>query len=324
MVAVSGKSGVKPLGYIVWFSVPDKPVRLTHLKKCWALVGGLDPKVLPPDPRPLYLFKRAMRAQEGKIRNDDGTVTETDVKPISEDHDICDYQISRVTRDTAKRQVDYPKAMRVTFDKHNVNDPLTFSPFKETPLSDILPMQESIEQYYEQNGKMIDGRKVRTMVREFIRDDDNRADQKDGTTGLSGENLRGKGGGVYFVLEKYKDKLDGLAEALHELHPDGSAYLYMVPLADGASERELVRRHHVNNTVKEMQEAMADVGALLREDRKQAVRSDHAAFHWQRLQALRRRAAEYNALLEEEQEDVTQMSAMLEKQLRKLPGAVAA
>lgn len=321
MVAVGGKSGVKALGYIVWFSVPDRPVNLKQLRKAWGF-SGLDTKVLPPEPRPLYLFKRAMRAQEGKVRNDDGTITETDVKMVAEDHEWCIYQISRVVRDAEKRIVNYPKAMRVSFEK--AGDTLSFFPLDETPLKDVLPMQEAIETYYDENGKVIDGRKVRTVVREFIRDDDDRADQDDGQTGLSGENLRGKGGGVYFVAAKHKNKLDSLAEALNELHSDGSAYLYMVPLADGASERELVRRHHVNNTVREMQEAMAEVAYMLRPDRKQAVRADHAAFHWRRLQALRRRAAEYNALLKDEQDDVTQMAGMLEKQLNKLPGAVAA
>ncbi len=322
MVAVSGKSGIKPLGYIVWFSVPDRPVGLRHLRKVW-ISKALDLKVLPDEPRPLYLFKRAMRAQEGKVRHDDGTITETDVKQVLEDHQYCIYQISRVVRDAQKRVVDYPKAMRVVFDKNTVNDPLDFQPLtRETEIKDILPMQEAIESYYDENGKLIDGRKVRTVVREYIRSDPNHADEPGGTVGLRGENLRGKAGGVYFVQAKFKDDLDSLAEALNELHSDGSAYLYMVPLADGTSERELVRRHHVNNTVAEMQEAMAAAANLLRGDRKQNVRADHAAFHFRRLAALRQRAKEYTTLLGEEQEDVEVMAGMLEKQLAKLPDAV--
>lgn len=315
VIAVGRKSKLPVLGYLTWFSVPDRPVSIKKLRKEW-LLAGLDPQALPEDPRSLYLFKRAMRAQEGKVRTEDGGVIETDVKDVLETGDLCIYQISRVVRDADERQVDYPKAMRVVYNKQAQE--MKFDPLGEVPRGEILPMMEAIQDYFENNAKMIDGRKVRTVVRNFLKDD---SDEQGGIVGLSGENLRGKGGGVYFIAAKYKDELEALESALDGLYDDGAAYLHSVPLADSASERELVRRHHLNNTKHEIEEAMADVAKLLRSDRKHAVRSDVAAHHWRRLRALQRRAAEYKGLLKDENEDIDQATELLQKQLDKLPGA---
>lgn len=314
-VGVGKKSKLTILGYVSFFSVPDRPVAIKRLRKEW-LLAGLDPQALPEDPRSLYLFKRAMREQEGKVRTADGGVIETDVKDVLENGDLCIYQISRVVRDADEREVDYPKAMRVVYNK--AAEEMKFDPLGEVPRAEVLPMMEAIQDYFENNGKMIDGRKVRTVVRNFLKDD---RDEQGGVVGLSGENLRGKGGGVYFIAAKYKDELEALEQALEGLYEDGAAYLHSIPLADGEGERELVRRHHLNNTKHEIEEAMADVAKLLRSDRKHAVRSDVAAHHWRRLRALQRRAAEYKGLLKDENEDIDAATEMLQRQLDKLPGA---
>jgi hypothetical protein len=315
MVAVGKDSKVKPLGFITWFSIPDKPVNLKVLKKHW-LMAGLDPKVLPPDPRALFLFKRAVRGQEGRVRHADGSITETDVVRIIENADFCIYQITRVVRDEDRREVDYPKAMRVTYNKRAGE--IEFNKLGETKRVDLRPMMEEIQDFVEQNTKTVNGRKVRTMVRDFLKDGN---DERSGKVGLSGENMRGKAGGVYFVGARYKEELDGLAVALEGLYADdGQTYgLYTVPLADGKSEREMIRAHHVANTVKETQEAMTFVAKLLREDRTSTVRVDVSAHWYRKLQALKRRNAEYNALLKDEQEEVNDITSMLERQLSKLP-----
>lgn len=319
MVAVSKGSKVKPLGYIVWFSVPDRPVNIKTLRKHW-LLAGLDPKPLPKDPRALYLFKRAMRSQEGKVRQADGTDVQTEVVDVLENGDQSIYQISRVVRDRDERVVDYPKAMRVTFTK--TTEDIGFDALGEVKRADLFPMMESIQDHFEQSAKEITGRKVRTLVRDYLKDD---SDEEGGKVGLSGENLRGKAGGVYFVAAKYLDDLEGIEQALSALYEaDGGVYgLSAVPLADGQSEREMIRAHHVANSVAETKEAIADVAKLLRDDRKAAVRSDVYAHHYRRLQALRRRDAEYAKILREEQEEITDITSMLSKQLDKLSHAAA-
>ena len=312
LVAVSEKSGVKALGYLTWFSIPDESVGLRSLKRALG-VHGLPLSLAPKDTKAINVFKRAMREQDGKHR-DNGVVTETTVAPVNETPEDCVYQITQLKRDLNERVIEYPKAMRVIFNK--LSEELHFNPLGDVPRTDLLPIMEAIQDYFDKNGAKVTGARVRTVVRGYLR---NEPDETRGIEGLSGENLRGKAGGIYFIPAKNIVQLQALSEALNELY-GGRAYLHAVPMADGASERELIRRHHVANTRQEMLEAMGEVKDLLRADRGRAPRTDVVANQFARYQALKRRAILYKDLLKDEQEEINDMAAVLSKQLDKLVG----
>ena len=96
VVAVSGNSKIKPLGYLTWFSVPDDSVSLGRLRSTLAK-NGLPPSLAPKDTKAINVFKRAMREQEGRKR-DNGQTIETTVAQVDETPDQCIYQISRLVR----------------------------------------------------------------------------------------------------------------------------------------------------------------------------------------------------------------------------------
>lgn len=307
---MSGK-GIKPLGYLTWFSVPDESVGLRKLKMALA-AHGLPPSLAPSDTKAINTFKRAMREQEGRHVN--GSITETTVAQVKETPDDCVYQISRLVRDLDENVVEYPKAMRVIFNKRT--EEIHFNLLGGVDRREVLPMMESIQDFYDKNGSKVTGAKVRGIVRNYLRSE---PDEQRNQEGLSGENLRGKSGGIYFIPAKNVDQLTALSEALTELY-EGRAYLHAVPLADGASEREIIRRHHVTNARQEMKEAMAEVKGLLSADRERAPRSDVVANQWARFRALQRRASQYADLLKDEQEEIGDMAEILKKQLDKLIG----
>lgn len=311
MVAVSDDFKGKPLGRLVWFSIPDESVGLRALKKALA-VHGLPLSLAPKDTKAINTFKRAMREQEGRHHN--GVIVETTVAQVSETPEDCIYQISRLVRDLDEQVVEYPKAMRVIFDKRT--EEIHFNPLGGIPRTELLPMMESITDYYEKNGSKVTGSKVRAVVRNYLRSE---PDEQRNIDGLSGENLRGRSGGIYFIPAEHIDKLQAMSETLTELY-EGKAYLHAVPLADSASERELVRRHHVANARQEMKEAMAEVKGLLAADRERAPRSDVVANQWSRFRAIQRRASSYAELLKDEQEEIADMGEILRKQLDKLIG----
>lgn len=314
MTAVSKDSGIEPLGYIVWFSVPDQDVSLRRVRKQWGL-AGLDMAVVPAEPKQADAFKRAVRAQESRVREPNGNVIETDVREVDSDTDTIVYQLSRVVRDRQERIVNYPKALKVTYRKYDGE--LDFQPLGQVNASEVLPMIEAIQAAYEANGKAIPGPKVRSLVRDFIKDDSH---ETSGKVGLSGENLRGKAGGVYFVLARFGEQLDALAEFLSNVYPDGRAYLYTVPMADGASEREMIRRHHVNNSIAEAEEAINEARLLMREERKRGIRENVRKHHFAKLERARMRTAMYSDALRSEQEDVQMRLEVLNRQLRKVLG----
>jgi hypothetical protein len=324
------KGHVKPLGYLTWFSVPDEQVSLRTLKVKWGL-AGLEPEVLPKDTKEINAFKRAMRLQEGrrKVENGVTTIVETTVAVVDETARDCVYQISRLVRNLDERVIDYPKAAKVTFNKmaEHAEDQLTFRTLGGVPRADMIPVFEEIEAEYTNSSSKVTGAKVRTLVRNYLRTtpfERATTDSKGNRVvkrliGLGGENLRGKAGGIYFVPAKYRDQLDSLSELLDELYK-GRAYLHFVPLADGASEREIVRRHHIANAKQEYREAIAEARVILNNDSGRAPRGDLVANQFARMERLRRQASDYKAILQDESDDIADMERILSKQLDKLLG----
>jgi hypothetical protein len=163
----------------------------------------------------------------------------------------------------------------------------------------------------------VTGAKVRAIVRGYLQ---NTPDEQRGVDGLSGENLRGRAGGVYFVPVKSQGELEALGMFLDELYPESRAYLHMVPLADTASEREIIRRHHIANAKEELEEAIKDARDLLRGERDRSVRSNVVAHHWAKYHAMLRRSASYRDILEEDVEEIEEQRKILKNQLDKLLG----
>jgi hypothetical protein len=187
MVAVS-KDSKGVLGYLTWFSVPDESVGLRRLKGMLA-THGLPLSLAPKDTKAIHTFKRAMREQEGRHRTN-GHYTETEVRQVVETADDCVYQISQVKRDLDDRTIDYPKAMRVIFNKQQ--EKISYNPLGGASRSEIMGMMESIDAFYEKNSTKVTGARVRTVVRGYLR---NEPDEQRNVEGLSGENLRGRAGG---------------------------------------------------------------------------------------------------------------------------------
>jgi hypothetical protein len=311
LVAVNEDSQITPIGYLTWFSIPDESVGLRKLK-AQLVAHGLPMSLAPKDTKAIDTFKRAVRSLDGRRKN--GVITETDVDLVGEDPARCVYQVTRLRRNLADQVIDFPKAMRVTFDKQSEH--INYEALGDIPRTELLPMMNEIQDFYDNNGSKVTGARVRSVVRNYLK---NEPDEQRGLDGLSGENMRGKAGGIYFVPAVHAEELQGLSGMLHELY-DGRAYLHAVPLADGKSEREMVRAHHVANTREELMEAMAEVRGLLSSDRMRAPRSDVVANQWARYHALERRSARYAQILEDEAEEIADMRRILHRQLDKLVG----
>lgn len=309
-LVATGKATKGTLGYLTWYSIPDESVGLRRLKQV-LMVQGLPPSLAPKDQKAINTFKRAMREQEGR-KHENGGVRETDVRMVEETPDDCVYQISTVVRDFKERVIDHPKALRVVFNK--VTEDINFNPLKGIPRTEVIPMMEAIQDFYDKNATRVTGARVRGVVRNYLRGE---PDEQREVEGLSGENLRGKAGGIYFIPARNHEALTALSDALEELY-HGKAYLHAIPLADSATEREIVRRHHVANARGEMKESMARIKGLLAADRERAPRSDVVANEWANFRALQRRAAAYSSILRDEQDEIEDMATILKKQLDKL------
>lgn len=310
-VAVGLDSDIKPLGYVTWFSIPDENVKLSRLKRMLG-VHGLPTELAPKDTKALNVFKRAMREQDGRHR-ENGHIRENTVAQVTENPAECVYQVTSLLRNLDEQVIDYAKAFRAVFDKRT--EQLSFRPLAGANKREVQAVVTQIQDWYDANGASVTGAKVRGIVRGYL---SNQPDDERGIYGLSGENLRGKGGAIYFIPAKYRDELEWLSEMLGELYSGGRAYVHFIPMADGASERELVRRHHTANTRQEMAEAITATKALIAADRERGLRTNVIAHHRANYRQLQRRTKEYAELLRDEQDEIVSMSDMLGKQLDRL------
>jgi hypothetical protein len=337
MVAVSKDSKVKPLGYIVWSSVPMEDVSLSRVIRRWGM-AGLDPQPLPRDPRAVDAFKRAVRDEEKAgtyVDDKTGTKVETDIRLVLENNEDVIYQVTRVERDTSDERVLYSGAVKVWFSK--ASETVGFKALEGANRPTVVAIMDSIQTRVDQNAKRITGAKVREMVRDYIVNvhDEGRVDEKTGKTygnqvGLSGTPIGGPRQSIYFVLERHRRTLDALAEFLNSLYkPEGRAFLYYAPMADGASERELIRRSFMTTIMEELEEEIATVADLLRpvnpndtsgDARKRGVREDVMKHHYGKLDQLKRKLGEYQGALKSEVGDVETRMEVLNRQLRKLLG----
>lgn len=312
LVAVGKDSGITPLGHIVWWFIPDGDVNLAELRDKW-VAAGLDPRPLPDMPRDVDLFRRAVRGEAGRKEAGDEITIETDVRDIPTNDSFVTYQVSRVVKDSANVIVEYPKALTVRYDRFTQEITFQYTPQDEV----ALEMVDSIKARYEASQKTITGNKVRALIREYLTND---WDESANIVGLSAESMR-PSGGVYFVLHRWGAQIEALGRFVDDIYEGEDAAICSVPMADGASEREMVRRAHINNSIAEINKAITEGQELLRNDRKRAVTDATRQHHFQKLARLRRHAADYAAALQDEQEDVSARLALLGTQLDKLIAA---
>jgi hypothetical protein len=324
------------LGYIVWYSVPDVPISLIRLKRAWQ-DAGLDKTPLSrTKTRVANAFQRAVRSLAGTVRNDPEvdpktgwtivTTTDTDVRLLKDDPDEIIYQVSRVTRDLKGQIINYPPAVRIRFDKATEEASHQSLGGKGITPADVYAIMDLFNDEFEKAGKTVPGRKVRELIRRYLSDD---YDERDNLWGLSGENMRGKAGGVYFVPARHEQTLNDIGTMLWKLWqntPDKrgrpvQASLWKFPIADGEAERNMVRDAQIANALEDAKIVMFDVGTLLRDDRKRAVRDDVRKKAWRKLERAQWRAAEYAKILGDKQSQAQDALDGMERQLRRLyPG----
>jgi hypothetical protein len=312
LIAVDSTGQLKAVGFVTWFSVPDVPVALRSLRK-QLIAHGLPKELAPKDTKAVNAFKRVMAEHDGR-RRENGHIRENVVKMVEETPRHVVYQVSTTVRNLDEQIIDFPKALRVIFTKGD--EEIRFNKLPEVPSRDVAPIMETIEAEYEKNVSKVTGAKVRTIVRNYL---SSTPDEERGIEGLSGENLRERAGGIYFVPARHQDELTQLGEMLDELY-HGKAFLHMLPMADTASAREIIRRHHKANALDDVKQLLKDADKLSGPDRERTARSDAVGNKFAQYHQLQRRLAEYRDILGEDIEEALELSSSLKKKLDRLMG----
>lgn len=285
------------LGEVVFYTVPDAPVKVQKVKEIMQELG-LDESLIPEPRKPVYVFEDAVRRVEGKRKN--GTITETKVDKVFEDNTTSVYQVTRLVRNIDEKVIDHPKAMRVSFDK--AGHMITVEPLEAEAADALAGTEESIREYYSRNRATHHGQKIRNTLRQYI------------TGKLFGESIR-ESGGIYFVARRHHDELIKLRELMDRLYQPG--LFHLIPLANDETQREMLEKRFVVNTMDAINEAIGRYAERLKDSSK-TVRSDTIRTATEDRAALGERIKQFRELLSFESDALEQNVALLDQQILKL------
>lgn len=297
LIAVK-EDGDQVMGYVGWFSVPDRFVEASKLGRAWAS-QALPTHMIPQNRKAVDTFKNACRSIETR-RQGSNRVTEVKVDQVDETHQDCVYQVTYMVRDTAQRQIEHPKGMRVTFDKSN--DQISFDPLNKKYASSLPHLESAIQDHFDANSEKVPGSKVRNAVRALL-------------DTIGAVNLRKKSGGVYFIPKTGRSELDGLAKVLDFLYSD-DAELHLIPCANDKYQQDMVARHFELEVSSEIDETIARVIEKLTSSRK--MRHDAVGNLFARRKELGDLRTKYAGLVNDDIATVEEKLRLLDQQLQAL------
>lgn len=297
------------LGVITIFTVPDKSVNGAKLLAEWAR-EGLDPKHMPDVRKPVDDFRQACRRVETRKHGSSNGTRRTEVKvdEVTNQGDLCVYQITRMVRDQAQRVIDHPKAMTLEFDKNvalsypDATDCIKVIPQDPTTFGALKGLADDITNWYDGHRSEVPGQKVRNAVREVMVE-------------MGGENLRRASGGVYFVPTAGADTLTSLARICDNLYGADADFSFF-PQPSTKAAAKMVAKHHVMNVQIEADEMISKISERLKSNTK--VRKDLLTNLVQRRRELGAHRKLYIEILGTEQKLITEKLSMVDDSLEAL------
>lgn len=237
------------LGYIALCQVPNAPQSVAKLRRLW-LAEGLDPDLIPKQRRPVNAFQTACRSVETR-RSEALRTHEIKVDEVLEDENECVYQITLLVRDKDEKLIDHPKAMRLTFNKHDgtiKDEPLDRKTYKA-----LKGLAENIREEFETNSNKIPGSKIRRAIRASLRAQHSTLIQNKG---------------VFFVPKAGKVTLDSIGNVLSALYSadEGNSELFVIPCANDQAQRDVIADNFQSNVGDEVDELLAEITMRLKSD----------------------------------------------------------
>lgn len=287
------------LGFIALVQVPNKPVSATKLRRLW-MIEGLEEKLVPKQRRSADVFMAACRSIE--TRRGDGTRTEEiKVDRVLESPDECVYQVTLQVRDKDHKQIDHPKAMRLTYTPadgaikdEGMGDKKLYKDLKQ--LADVVRFE------FDKNSSKVPGAKVRQAIRSTLAEE-------------MATPVQNKG--VFFVPKAGRNTLTAIQNVLGSLYgPGDQAEIAVIPLASDEPEKAMVKRNFEETVTEDLNKLIAECSMRLKSD--QPVRSDRKA----NLVAERKRltvgVARYEDMLDLKMDTVKEQIKLLDDALEEL------
>lgn len=264
------------LGRICWYTVRDS--KIDHDELVQQMVdAGLD-EFVPNAPKDDDVFRRVFRnGEREKITTPNPDIVDKLLvrEVLRQDGEIVKHVVvERV--DGAGKRLAYDEVVRVTF-KAAMPERIEVVPLGNWH-AESMALAGRLSADYRATRGTVDAMAVRAVVRGVIE--------------AAKSTLVRQGGGVYFVPEAEYDKVAGL-EQLAGVATNVS--FVQLALPDTDKQRDMVKEAFENESIGDVDKAVAEITGLLRSGEK--ITPAKFAGYNARLQDIRQRSKEYTALL---------------------------
>lgn len=255
------------LGSLLYFSISAADVHLGNARRDLT-AAGLATDGLRKNLRPIDAYKKASKRIDKKLKEVDGVRSEFMVRSVGEDANQAYAHIvlerAQFGAGGKKRRLLYHKVGEIRFTRgkkqadgsyvdHGVEVLRTTSnmpPGQELRADEDQWLTEQLltfEDHYDHLLNYLDSHAVRTFVREYI-------------YSLSGICVK-ESGGLYFVKQDHADEIERLATWVRSI---GSEFNDL-PLLNLGKQKAMIMEAFEDETVKETERLMAEVGKILAE-----------------------------------------------------------
>jgi hypothetical protein len=265
------------LGRLVWYSVSEVNIKYDQLLAMLATAGVA---YMPKRPSDVDVFRRVCSAaQQSRVPGPNGGYENYLVRDLPMDKERVHKVLVRETVEstglkykTQLCQLDYVKAtsqLEVTCD----------GSIKAAEIA------SDIERRYDTEKGSINSYGIRELIRRVLTDH--------GAT-----NVRGGGGGVYFVAEQYAKVVEGL-EKFGAAMP-GTVLVHSLPLIDDRKQRNMLKAAYESETIEECNRMMTELSKIEGEAKagNRKISDETLRRYVEALRLQRRKAKQYKSLLE--------------------------
>jgi len=288
------------LGQIVSFTITEADVNLDDLRKQINDLGLRD-ETLKKRLRPIDAFKKACNDVATKFTKTVDAQHSFMVRPVGQDaqeshrHIVFERAIfktgqkRRVVHDTVLKLI-YNRGYRDK-DSNVVDDGIYVEPVYVPGLSltaeeqgwlDTQVGEEGVhlKDRYEHYSTHLDSHGVRTFVREYL-------------YMLGAINVKGNGGGLYFVQQKHVEELRDLASLVKGI----GSQMHLIPLLDIVDQRDMLAEAFIADTMDEIRAQSVEIGKILKDPTRTITEATYDAYA-AKAAALIEKAREYHQLLD--------------------------
>lgn len=287
------------LGQLCWFSVTESQVHHTTVSQ--GLINNNLGAFIPRLPLDSDVFRRICTAQQRK-RVPSAAVPGSYENYLIRDVPADETSIRKVlVRETvspgATENLKYETELCIL--TYNREDGSVSTSCIQDVVAQAIAQQ--VKTAYQANRGMLDSNGIRALLRKVI-------------LGVNGVNVRGNGGGIYFVSQDNAPtlkNLEGFAATIPNV-----ALLHTLPLIDDAKQRDMLKRAFESETVDEIEHLISEIADL--EKVGKPITANALASYTGQLKALRSKTQEYMNLLDDKTAQANSSINIFERQILRL------